>query len=523
MFNLEEFVASPSVEKLTSLTKKEWTQLASHFEIEICPYFLALHIRSLVLEVFVEEEEFFDEDEVIKAFPSYKKSLEIAKIYLETEKVKLEIQALKSHLKGLDTPVSSSVLSTTPVLPSLNSLAETKESVSKEKEFESQTRLINSEQIFKPSPLSPITVNYAHNLPEPNHVLIPVQDVVRALIDFFSQFGLHTTRQIDQTHEMCRQNVAQGLTIRLHFALSSVKDLEYGLLCFIFKVREAYSILFCIVRAGVAALPSSSLSHYITYAAPMLSILFIVYKFTEKMQSLSVIPTAGVAPCPQEIDVQWPLEMNSYPSCSQWASPSGPVPELGGNFNSSALPWKDNLDVIILEHTVEESYQTSPTRRSRPIFPFTPPLLPVSIRRPEDMPGVWANWDIFMGLSGPEEVSFLGLQMLLAPTASVLHPCMQLLGIIPAVITEEVADCTPVTCGLGHTLPPATARGNLAVRYPHACNHELHFKKTSRWVNEGLRAFCSLKGPKANTPALQALQSPGFYSTKTGYDPVGVG
>ena len=247
----------------------------------------------------------------------------------------------------------------------------------------------------------------------------------------------------------------------------------------------------------------------------MLSILFIFCKFTEKMQSLTAAPTEGVAPCPQEKEVQWPL------NCSPWDSPLGPVPELGDNFDSYALPWTDGPSS--LEHTAEESYQTPLTRRSRPIFPFTPPLLPVSIRRPEDIPGVWANWDIFIGLSGPKEVSFLGLPMLLAPTASMLHSCMPLSPIIPAVITEEVADCTPVTCGLGHILPPATARGHLAVRYPHACNHELHFKKTSRWVNEGLRAFCSLKGPKANTHALQALQSPGFYSTKTGYDPVGVG
>ena len=89
MFNLEEFVASPSVEKLTNLTKNEWIQLATHYNLDPRANSNKTQLRDLVLEHVIDEG-ILDEGEISTVFPSYGVDAELVKINLERERIKLE-------------------------------------------------------------------------------------------------------------------------------------------------------------------------------------------------------------------------------------------------------------------------------------------------------------------------------------------------------------------------------------------------------------------------------------------------
>ncbi|KAK3886991.1 hypothetical protein Pcinc_008873 [Petrolisthes cinctipes] len=56
MFNLEEFVANPSVGALTALHKKDWASLAIYYELEPRPTLTKSQLQKLVLEHLMEEE-----------------------------------------------------------------------------------------------------------------------------------------------------------------------------------------------------------------------------------------------------------------------------------------------------------------------------------------------------------------------------------------------------------------------------------------------------------------------------------
>ena len=101
MFNLEEFVASPSVEKLTNLTKNEWIQLATHYNLDPRANSDKTQLRDLVLEHVIDEG-ILDEGEISTVFPSYGVDAELVKINLERERIKLEI--LREQNRARTTP-----------------------------------------------------------------------------------------------------------------------------------------------------------------------------------------------------------------------------------------------------------------------------------------------------------------------------------------------------------------------------------------------------------------------------------
>ncbi|KAK3869722.1 hypothetical protein Pcinc_024950 [Petrolisthes cinctipes] len=100
MFNLEEFVANPSVGALTALQKKDWASLAIYYELEPRPTLIKTQLQKLVLEHFIEEE-VLDRNEVQDHFSLGSGDTEEARLSLERERVKLEILREQNKAKEL--------------------------------------------------------------------------------------------------------------------------------------------------------------------------------------------------------------------------------------------------------------------------------------------------------------------------------------------------------------------------------------------------------------------------------------
>ncbi|KAK3869581.1 hypothetical protein Pcinc_025105 [Petrolisthes cinctipes] len=100
MFNLEEFVANPSVGALTALHKKDWARLAIYYELEPRPTLTKSQLQKLVLEHFMEEE-VLDRNEVQDNFSLGSGDTEEARLSLERERVKLEILREQNKAKEL--------------------------------------------------------------------------------------------------------------------------------------------------------------------------------------------------------------------------------------------------------------------------------------------------------------------------------------------------------------------------------------------------------------------------------------
>ena len=111
MFNLEEFVASPSVENLTSLTKTDWSHLATHYNLEPRASFNKTQLRDLVLEHLIDEER-LSEVEVSTVFPSYGVDAELVKLNLERERIKLELLREQNRARTTQTDPSEKYVPT---------------------------------------------------------------------------------------------------------------------------------------------------------------------------------------------------------------------------------------------------------------------------------------------------------------------------------------------------------------------------------------------------------------------------
>ncbi|KAK4321770.1 hypothetical protein Pmani_007399 [Petrolisthes manimaculis] len=94
MLVLADFVANPEVESLTSLTKVQWFELATHYELEVRAGQSKKELRQLVLQHMVEDEILAEEDVAALDKPSdliILKRLQLQLAHADNEKLRLQL------------------------------------------------------------------------------------------------------------------------------------------------------------------------------------------------------------------------------------------------------------------------------------------------------------------------------------------------------------------------------------------------------------------------------------------------